>query len=116
MWPRRGRRRSSHRGTGAASPGRAGGGRICRAGAWSGSFLRRAALTVGLRAHHVKHPARLHSPADVFAAKWGNSVSLTVGVLAYNSERMLPDLLASLPGGLAGVADWHLVIVDGASS
>jgi N-acetylglucosaminyl-diphospho-decaprenol L-rhamnosyltransferase len=43
-------------------------------------------------------------------------VSLTVGVLAYNSERMLPDLLASLPGGLAGVADWHLVIVDGASS
>lgn len=43
-------------------------------------------------------------------------MSLTVGVLAYNSERMLPDLLASLPDGLAGVDGWHLVIVDGASS
>jgi len=41
---------------------------------------------------------------------------LTVGILAYNSERMLPDLLASLPAGLAGVDDWHLVIADGASS
>ena len=41
---------------------------------------------------------------------------LTVGILAYNSERMLPDLLASLPAGLAGVHDWHLVIADGASA
>src|SRR6185437_1127523 len=80
------------------------------------SFLRRAALTVGLRGHRVKHPARLHSPADVSASEWGSLVSLTVGVLAFNSERMLPDLLTSLPGGLAGVADWRLVIVDGASS
>ena len=41
---------------------------------------------------------------------------LTVGILAYNSERMLPGLLASLPAGLAGVDDWRLVIADGASS
>ena len=43
-------------------------------------------------------------------------VSLTVGILAYNSERMLPDLLESLPAGLAGVDDWHLVVADGASA
>ena len=41
---------------------------------------------------------------------------LTVGILTYNSERMLPDLLASLPAGLAGVDDWQLVIADGAST
>jgi N-acetylglucosaminyl-diphospho-decaprenol L-rhamnosyltransferase len=44
------------------------------------------------------------------------TVRLTVGILAYNSERRLPDLLASLPAGLAGVDDWHLVIADGASA
>jgi N-acetylglucosaminyl-diphospho-decaprenol L-rhamnosyltransferase len=44
------------------------------------------------------------------------AVRLTVGILTYNSERMLPDLLASLPAGLAGVTDWHLVIADGASA
>ena len=43
-------------------------------------------------------------------------MSLTVGILAYNSEQALPDLLASLPDGLAGVDDWHLVVVDGAST
>ncbi len=43
-------------------------------------------------------------------------VSLTVGILAYNCERMLPELLESLPAGLAGVDDWHLVIADGAST
>jgi GT2 family glycosyltransferase len=43
-------------------------------------------------------------------------VSLTVGVLAYNSERTLPGLLESLPAGLAGVHDWHLVVTNGASS
>lgn len=42
-------------------------------------------------------------------------MSLTVGILTYQSERTLPDLLASLPAGLAGVDDWHLVIADGAS-
>ena len=41
---------------------------------------------------------------------------LTVGILTYNSERMLPDLLASLPAGLSGVDEWHLVIADGASA
>ncbi len=41
---------------------------------------------------------------------------LTVGILAYNSERLLPDLLTSLPAGLDGVDDWHLVIADGASA
>jgi N-acetylglucosaminyl-diphospho-decaprenol L-rhamnosyltransferase len=43
-------------------------------------------------------------------------VSLTVGVLAYNCERTLPELLESLHAGLAGVDDWHLVIADGAST
>jgi GT2 family glycosyltransferase len=43
-------------------------------------------------------------------------MSLTVGILAYNSERTLPGLLDSLPAGLAGVADWRLVIADGAST
>jgi N-acetylglucosaminyl-diphospho-decaprenol L-rhamnosyltransferase len=42
-------------------------------------------------------------------------VSLTVGILAYQSEKSLPDLVDSIPAALAGVADWHLVIVDGAS-
>jgi len=42
-------------------------------------------------------------------------VSLTVGILGYMSEKTLPDLLDSIPAALAGVADWHLVIVDGAS-
>jgi N-acetylglucosaminyl-diphospho-decaprenol L-rhamnosyltransferase len=44
------------------------------------------------------------------------AVRLTVGILTYNSERMLPDLLASLPAGMAGVDDWQLVIADGAST
>ena len=43
-------------------------------------------------------------------------VSLTVGILAYNCERTLPELLESLHAGLAGVDDWHLVIADGAST
>src|SRR2546427_15936 len=43
-------------------------------------------------------------------------MSLTVGILAYNSEQDLPGLLASLPDALAGVDDWHLVVVDGAST
>jgi GT2 family glycosyltransferase len=42
-------------------------------------------------------------------------VSLTVGILAYNSERTIPDLIESLPAALEGVDDWHLVIADGAS-
>lgn len=43
-------------------------------------------------------------------------MSLTIGILAHNSEKYLPDLLGSLPGALAGVDDWQLVVVDGASS
>jgi N-acetylglucosaminyl-diphospho-decaprenol L-rhamnosyltransferase len=43
-------------------------------------------------------------------------MSLTVGILAHNSEQVLPDLLGSLPDALAGVDDWHLVVVDGAST
>ncbi|HEY1318599.1 MAG TPA: glycosyltransferase, partial [Streptosporangiaceae bacterium] len=43
-------------------------------------------------------------------------MSLTVGILAYNSEQVLPDLLESLPDALAGVDGWHLVVVDGAST
>jgi hypothetical protein len=35
----------------------------------------------------------------------GQPVSLTVGILAYNSERTIPDLLQSLPAALEGVDD-----------
>ncbi|MEZ0447900.1 glycosyltransferase family 2 protein [Cellulomonas sp. ICMP 17802] len=41
--------------------------------------------------------------------------SLNVVVVAFNSAQVLPGLLASLPDGLAGL-DWHLVVVDNASS
>jgi N-acetylglucosaminyl-diphospho-decaprenol L-rhamnosyltransferase len=43
-------------------------------------------------------------------------MSVTIGVLTYNSESMLPDLLDSLPAGLAGVSDWRLVIADSGSA
>jgi N-acetylglucosaminyl-diphospho-decaprenol L-rhamnosyltransferase len=42
-------------------------------------------------------------------------MSLTVGILAYNSERTIPDLLESLPAALAGIDDWRLVVADCAS-
>lgn len=42
-------------------------------------------------------------------------MSLTVGVITSNSERALPDLLRSLPDGLAGVDRWRLVIADSGS-
>lgn len=38
-----------------------------------------------------------------------------MGVITCNSERRLPDLLRSLPDGLAGVDDWRLVIADSGS-
>ncbi|KAE8764895.1 glycosyltransferase [Georgenia thermotolerans] len=40
---------------------------------------------------------------------------VAVVVVTFNSEPLLPDLLASLPAGLAGL-DWHLVVADNASS
>ena len=43
-------------------------------------------------------------------------MSLTVGILAYNSEPTIPDLLSSLPAALAGVADVRVVVADGAST
>jgi N-acetylglucosaminyl-diphospho-decaprenol L-rhamnosyltransferase len=43
-------------------------------------------------------------------------MSLTVGILAHDSEQVLPDLLESVPDALAGVDGWHLVVVDGAST
>src|SRR5262245_32266084 len=42
-------------------------------------------------------------------------MSLTVAVLTYRSATTLPDLVASLPQGLAGVDDWRLVVVDNGS-
>lgn len=42
-------------------------------------------------------------------------MSLTVGVITNNAERALPDLLDSLPSGLAGVERWRLVIADSGS-
>lgn len=43
-------------------------------------------------------------------------MTVTVGVLTFNSERTLPDLLASVPQGLAGVESWRLVIADSGST
>ena len=40
----------------------------------------------------------------------------TIGVLWHNSEHMLPDLIRSLPAGLAGVPDWKLIVADSAST
>jgi N-acetylglucosaminyl-diphospho-decaprenol L-rhamnosyltransferase len=43
-------------------------------------------------------------------------MSVTIGVITYNSEHTLPDLLDSLPAGLTGVDDWRLVIADSGSA
>lgn len=43
-------------------------------------------------------------------------MSLVVGVITYNSEQLLPDLLASLPAGLEGVDSWRLVVADSGST
>ncbi|WP_232343956.1 MULTISPECIES: glycosyltransferase family 2 protein [Actinoplanes] len=40
---------------------------------------------------------------------------MAVVVVTYNSERLLPDLIASLGPGLAGVG-WHLTVADNASA
>src|SRR5260370_286890 len=45
----------------------------------------------------------------------GRAMSLTIGVLTHNSATTLPDLLDSLPAGLAGVDQWQLVISDSGS-
>jgi len=39
-----------------------------------------------------------------------------VSAFTCNSERMLPDLLRSLPAGLSGVDDWRLVVADSGST
>lgn len=44
------------------------------------------------------------------------AVTLAVGVLTFNSEHALPDLLASLPDGLAGVDGWKLIVADSGST
>ena len=41
--------------------------------------------------------------------------TVAVVVVTYNSERLLPDLIASLGPGLEGV-DWHLTVVDNDSA
>jgi N-acetylglucosaminyl-diphospho-decaprenol L-rhamnosyltransferase len=41
----------------------------------------------------------------------GTRESVAVVVVTYNSERLLPDLIASLSPGLEGV-DWHLTVAD----
>ncbi|WP_433306517.1 glycosyltransferase family 2 protein [Actinoplanes sp. CA-030573] len=41
--------------------------------------------------------------------------TVAVVVVTYNSERLLPDLIASLGPGLDGV-DWHLTVADNASA
>ncbi len=41
--------------------------------------------------------------------------TVAVVVVTYNSERLLPELVASLGPGLAGV-DWHLTVADNASA
>jgi GT2 family glycosyltransferase len=44
----------------------------------------------------------------------GTVESVAVVVVSYNSERLLPDLIASLRSGMDGVA-WRLVVADNAS-
>ncbi|AGZ41484.1 glycosyltransferase [Actinoplanes friuliensis] len=41
--------------------------------------------------------------------------TVAVVVVTYNSERLIPDLLASLGPGLEGI-DWHLTVADNASA
>jgi GT2 family glycosyltransferase len=41
--------------------------------------------------------------------------TVAVVVVTYNSERLVPDLIASLAPGLEGV-DWHLTVADNASA
>lgn len=41
---------------------------------------------------------------------------VTVGVLTFNSEKTLPDLVAALPAGLSGVDEWQLVVADSGST
>ncbi|HEX5496879.1 MAG TPA: glycosyltransferase family 2 protein [Mycobacteriales bacterium] len=41
---------------------------------------------------------------------------ITVGVVTHHSARVLPGLLDSLPGALAGVPDWRLAVADNASA
>ena len=43
-------------------------------------------------------------------------MALTVGILTFNSEGTIPDLLESLPHGLAGIANWRLVVADSGST
>jgi GT2 family glycosyltransferase len=45
----------------------------------------------------------------------GTDETIAVVVVTYNSERLLPDLIASLGSGLDGLA-WHLTVADNASS
>jgi N-acetylglucosaminyl-diphospho-decaprenol L-rhamnosyltransferase len=45
----------------------------------------------------------------------GNDETVAVVVVTYHSERFLPDLVASLGPGMAGV-QWHLTVADNASS
>lgn len=45
----------------------------------------------------------------------GGGETVAVVVVSYHSERLLPDLLASLGPGLAGVS-WHLTVADNAST
>ena len=41
---------------------------------------------------------------------------MTVGILTFNSEGTIPDLLKSLPQGLAGIDSWRLVVADSGST
>lgn len=45
----------------------------------------------------------------------GGEPVIAVVVVTYHSEPLLPDLLASLPPGLAGIR-WHLTVADNAST
>lgn len=57
------------------------------------------------------------APAGAGAGAGGGVAEeqVAVVVVTYNSAPLLPDLVASLPAGLAGVA-WHLIVVDNASA
>lgn len=52
---------------------------------------------------------------EVAGSAAATSEAVAVIVVTYNSSKLLPDLIASLPAGMGGL-EWHLIIVDNDSS
>jgi GT2 family glycosyltransferase len=59
---------------------------------------------------HAPAPLGAQAPAGADAPP-----AVTLVIVTYHSERLLPDLFRSLPAAMAGVPDYRVVIVDNAS-